>query len=81
MNTISTMGRATQGVRVMNLDEGELIVSVERVADAGDPEVETAIDTSDAVDAVVIDEAEADADAGAETDIGTDEDGDDGENA
>jgi len=33
VDTISTMGRATQGVRVMNLDTGEKLVSVERLAD------------------------------------------------
>jgi DNA gyrase subunit A len=59
VNTISTMGRATQGVRVMNLDEGEVIVSVEPVADAGvDPnlEAEGAIDTSEVVDAKIVEE-------------------------
>ncbi len=35
VDTISTMGRATQGVRVMNLDSGESIVSVERLAENG----------------------------------------------
>jgi DNA gyrase subunit A len=30
---ISTMGRATQGVRVMNLGTGEKLVSMARVAD------------------------------------------------
>jgi DNA gyrase subunit A len=30
---ISTMGRATQGVRVMNLDSGERLVSMARVAE------------------------------------------------
>jgi DNA gyrase subunit A len=35
VSTISTMGRATQGVRVMNLDSGESIVSVERLAEDG----------------------------------------------
>jgi DNA gyrase subunit A len=30
---ISTMGRATQGVRVMNLDNGERLVSMARVAE------------------------------------------------
>ncbi|MCH7598996.1 MAG: DNA gyrase subunit A [Myxococcales bacterium] len=35
VNTISTMGRATQGVRVMNLDAGESVVSVERLAESG----------------------------------------------
>jgi DNA gyrase subunit A len=35
---ISTMGRATQGVRVMNLAEGEVIASIARLAetDVGD---------------------------------------------
>ncbi len=33
VNTISTMGRATQGVRVMNLGEGETLVGVERLAE------------------------------------------------
>ncbi len=59
VNTISTMGRATQGVRVMNLDEGEVIVSVEPVADAGvDPDLESeaAIDTSEVVDAEIVEE-------------------------
>jgi DNA gyrase subunit A len=41
---ISTMGRATQGVRIMNLDEDEKIASMARMAerDAGDPETGTA---------------------------------------
>jgi DNA gyrase subunit A len=59
VNTISTMGRATQGVRVMNLDKGEVIVSVEPVADAGadpDLEVEGSFDTREAVDAEIIEE-------------------------
>ena len=34
VSTISTMGRATQGVRVMNLDPGESVVSVERLAES-----------------------------------------------
>jgi DNA gyrase subunit A len=34
VDTISTMGRATQGVRVMNLDPGEQIVSVERLVES-----------------------------------------------
>jgi DNA gyrase subunit A len=34
VSTISTMGRATQGVRVMNLDSGESVVSVERLAES-----------------------------------------------
>jgi len=35
VGTISTMGRATQGVRVMNLNEGEMLVAVERLAEGG----------------------------------------------
>jgi DNA gyrase subunit A len=31
---ISTMGRATQGVRVMNLDAGERLVSMARIAES-----------------------------------------------
>ncbi|MCP5042813.1 MAG: DNA gyrase subunit A [bacterium] len=39
VDTISTMGRATQGVRVMNLDRGEKIVSVERLVESSvDPD-------------------------------------------
>ncbi len=33
VSTISTMGRATQGVRVMHLNEGEKIVSMARLAE------------------------------------------------
>jgi len=48
VNTISTMGRATQGVRVMNLDSGESIVSVERLAEDGvDPERAGSSDETD----------------------------------
>ena len=37
VNTISTMGRATQGVRVMVLAEGRKIVAVARLAEADEP--------------------------------------------
>ncbi len=36
---ISTMGRATQGVRVMNLDSGERLVSMARLAESDEDEV------------------------------------------
>jgi DNA gyrase subunit A len=36
---ISTMGRATQGVRVMNLDNGERLASMARVAERDEDEV------------------------------------------
>ena len=39
---ISTMGRATQGVRVMNLNEGEKLISMARLADEGDVVAEAA---------------------------------------
>jgi DNA gyrase subunit A len=35
---ISTMGRATQGVRVMDLNEGEKIVAVARLAEGDEPQ-------------------------------------------
>jgi DNA gyrase subunit A len=42
VRSISTMGRATQGVRVMNLDPGEKILSMARLAerDVGETEPE-----------------------------------------
>jgi DNA gyrase subunit A len=40
VDSISTMGRATQGVRVMNLDAEEEIVSVERLADNADADAD-----------------------------------------
>jgi DNA gyrase subunit A len=36
---ISTMGRATQGVRIMNLNPGEKLVSMARLAEADEPEL------------------------------------------
>jgi DNA gyrase subunit A len=51
VNTISSMGRATQGVRVMNLDRDESIVSVERLAESSiDPDANG--DSGDGVGAV-----------------------------
>jgi DNA gyrase subunit A len=38
---ISTMGRATQGVRIMNLNPGEKLVSMARLAEADEPEPES----------------------------------------
>jgi DNA gyrase subunit A len=42
---ISSMGRATQGVRVMNLDSGEKLVSIARLAEE-DVEAEVEADAS-----------------------------------
>ena len=36
MSSISVMGRATQGVRVMELPEGERLVAVARLAERDD---------------------------------------------
>ena len=37
VTTISTMGRATQGVRMMNLREGEQLVAIARLAERDEP--------------------------------------------
>ncbi len=63
---ISSMGRATQGVRVMRLDEGEKLVSIARLAeedispDDDDPDGNE--DGSEVTDAPVIDAASATSD-------------------
>ncbi|MFI5216320.1 MAG: DNA gyrase C-terminal beta-propeller domain-containing protein, partial [Candidatus Limnocylindria bacterium] len=41
VSSISTMGRATQGVRVMNLDAGEKILSMARLAERDIGQIET----------------------------------------
>ena len=48
---ISTMGRATQGVRVMNLDSGERLVSMARVAERD--EEEDSLEDEESIDPVV----------------------------
>ena len=37
-NGVSVQGRATQGVRVMRVEDGEKVVSVETLADPSDEE-------------------------------------------
>ena len=37
-NTISTIGRNTQGVKLINVDEGELVVSAAKVMESSDDE-------------------------------------------
>jgi DNA gyrase subunit A len=88
VNSISTMGRATQGVRVMNLDRGEKIVSVEPIAES---QFEAAVeeegdegsvapvtpDDADAVDdleVVADDAADSATETGAETDTDAESD-------
>ncbi|HYU14929.1 MAG TPA: DNA gyrase subunit A, partial [Candidatus Acidoferrum sp.] len=84
VNTIPVVGRATQGVRVMRLDEGERVASIERLADPQDSEdIEAAapeaagsegdtvpVDMEDAVD-----ESEDDADGDGGGDDGSGEEG------
>ena len=83
---ISLIGRATQGVKLVNLDKGDIVVDVARVVieeeengengeaevttEAG-PEGETETDAHAGTDA----DAETDADADAEPDAGTDVEG------
>jgi DNA gyrase subunit A len=75
VNTISVVGRATQGVRVMRLDEGEQVASIERLADPQDSEAiaegaapEASSDDGDTVpvDMGMDDEEAGDDDAGDE---------------
>jgi DNA gyrase subunit A len=83
VNTISVVGRATQGVRIMRLDDGEQVASIERLVDPQDTEgiVEGAAPeaTADEGDTVpvdmeeMVDEAEEDADGPDEGDAGGDE--------
>jgi len=84
VNTIPVVGRATQGVRVMRLDEGERVASIERLADPQDSEdIEAAapeaagsegdtvpVDMEDAVD-----ESEDDGDGDGGGDDGSGEEG------
>jgi len=52
---ISTMGRATQGVRMMNLAEGENLVAISRLADSDDG---VGDETAEAVDDTAVDDAD-----------------------
>jgi DNA gyrase subunit A len=48
---ISVIGRATQGVKLVNLDEGDTVVDVARVVTEEDDEVSGAEDATEAVEA------------------------------
>ena len=72
VNDVSVMGRASQGVRMMRVDEGESVASVERLAN---PEDESDIATEE-VEAPSAEDVEADA-AVDDADEGGDEGGDD----
>ena len=80
---IPTQGRATQGVRVMRLDDGESVAAIERLAD---PEEETGIEegapieAADDGDTVPMDAGELEGeDEGDEGDDDEADEGDDGE--
>ncbi len=62
---VSTVGRATQGVRIMRVDEGEKVTSVERLADP-----------TEQADIEVADQSEAEAEPDAEPEIEADADND-----
>lgn len=69
---IPLQGRATQGVRIMRLEEGETIAAIERLADPGE---ETNIEEATPIEAAAEDDAAAL--EGDEGDDAGDEDGDD----
>jgi len=71
---IPTQGRATQGVRVMRLDDGESVAAIERLAD---PAEETSIEEGAPIEAV--DDPEAVAADPAELEGEGDDEGDDGD--
>ena len=86
VSTIPSVGRATQGVRIMRLDEGEQVASVERLVDPQDTEdievaaPEAAADEGDTVpvdmDEVVEDEGDEDEDDAGDEPPNGDEEGD-----
>ncbi|HTE52367.1 MAG TPA: DNA gyrase subunit A [Kofleriaceae bacterium] len=91
VNTVPTVGRATQGVRVMRLDDDERVASIERLADPEESEdiaevatPEAAADDGDTVpvemddvlDEESDDEADEEADDGGDDDEGGSQEGD-----
>ncbi|MGD2071599.1 MAG: DNA gyrase C-terminal beta-propeller domain-containing protein, partial [Gemmatimonadota bacterium] len=67
---ISTIGRATQGVRLMNLDEGDVVVDVARVVIEDEEEEEEEATEAAAPDAAGGGEVPAEAPQGGEADPG-----------
>jgi DNA gyrase subunit A len=59
---VSTIGRNTQGVRLIRLGEGEKLIGLQRIADLDDAEVADETDTDVDVDAVVETDAIIEAD-------------------
>jgi DNA gyrase subunit A len=87
VNTVPVVGRATQGVRVMRLDDDERVASIERLADPDESEdieqaaaPEGGADDGDTVpvemDDVVGEEPDGDDEGGGAPDDGSDEEGD-----
>ena len=65
VNGISTLGRNTQGVRIMRLDSEERVVALAKMVDSDDEDAEEAtIDPADAAKDAAEAEAEAEADGG-----------------
>jgi DNA gyrase subunit A len=82
---IPIQGRATQGVRVMRLDDGEQVAAIERLAEPDDESgiaVGAPVEAADDGDTTPVDMDEMvdeDADEEPDDDVGDDGDGDDGD--
>jgi DNA gyrase subunit A len=79
VSDVSVQGRATQGVRVMRLDDGEHVAAIERVAEGDDSGADieaTPIEAIEGEDTIPNDSLEGEAD-----EADDDEDGDDADDA
>ena len=76
---IPTQGRATQGVRVMRLDDGESVAAIERLADPTDESIAEGapIEAADESDTTPMEPGELDGEDGDED--GDDDEGDEGD--
>jgi DNA gyrase subunit A len=78
---VPLVGRNTQGVRIMRVEEGEVVSSVERLADPEDSSIEEAAPISAEEAAAAAEEAklaESDADAEPDAESDSDDGGDEG---
>jgi DNA gyrase subunit A len=78
---IPTQGRATQGVRVMRLDDGESVAAIERLADPTDESIAEGapIEAADESDTTPMEPGELDGEDGDED--GDDDEGDEGDDS
>jgi DNA gyrase subunit A len=80
VSDVSIQGRATQGVRLMRVDDGEHIAAIERLAEGDESGIEAAtpIEIADDTDTVpndgIEDEAEDEADEGDEAEADAEDD-------